>query len=450
MSDSIIMMDWTRHNEVSTDDLDRLIWNQIICSLLYDEVAIQDETIVCSRKLQQWFGNDEGFRLLEELFDRGGLKVLKRPLEAYPSTLKDIAQECPISGRRLHLKDYSVGNAGQRLRFTEQQVAFHSRLDAYLNSTHDRQAHRFTGSKRLVSTNLFKEFGELLVEVLTADKWQWWLNESFKHITERVRGDFEEYVRNPELAVRRIEDSARGEGTRLVPSGSDPLRLTTAIAVRVAKTYGSSTASELQDLIETVFAKPYCTREGADGRFGRHLHELPVELDSSPLLNEPEEAAAGQVEIVQLRLVDVPLPTAEPGFAAVVNEVRSKKSCQELRRTMESLDCAVLSRREGAIRKAIDDAADKWTWVADDFAREYSRNKIRARNVTFATFTGSILKGACYGLVFGFSVDEINKAITLTGSTLPSGLAPLVGAVYGRSKGCNRERCIPACWRLCH
>jgi len=429
------MMDWTRHNEVSTDDPDRLIWNQIICSLLYDEVAVQDETIVCSRKLPQWFGNDKGFRLLEELFDCGGLRVLKRPLEAYPSKYKDIAQECPITGRRLHLKDYSVGNAGQRLRFTKKQVAFHSRLDSYLNNTHGRHTHRFAGSKRIVSTSLFKEFGDLLVEVLTADKWQWWLNESFKHITERSREDFEEYVRNPELAVRRIEDSAPGEGTRLVPSGSGPLQLTTAIAVRVAMTYGGLTASELQDLIETVFAQPYCKREGADGRFGRHLHELPVELDSSPLLDEPEEATPGQVEIVQLRLVDVPLPTAEPGFAAVVNEVRSKTSCQELRRSMESLDYAVLSRREGAIRKAIDDAADKWTWVADDFAREYSRNKIGTKGVTLATFTVSVLKDAFYGLALGSTVDTIKKVFTTMDPTLPSGLAPIIGAAAGLAMG---------------
>lgn len=433
MSDSIIMMDWTRHNEVSTDDLNRLIWNQIIFSLLYDEVAIQDETIVCSRKLPQWFGNDKDFRLLEELFDCGGLKVLKRPLEAYPSSiLKDIAQESPISGRRLHLKDYSVGNAGQRLRFKEQQVAFHSRLDAYLNSTDGRQAHRFAGSKGLVSTNLFKEFGDLLVEVLIADKWKWWLDESFKNISKNVRDEFKDYVLNPELAVRRIEDSARGDGTRLVPPG--PLRLTTAMAVRVAKTYDRSTSSELQDLIETVFAKPYCKREGADGRFGLHLHELPVKLDSSPLLNEPEEAAPGQVEIVKLRIFDVPLPTAEPGFAAVVNKVRSKKSCEELRRTMKSLDSAVLSRREEAIRKAIDDTADKWTWVADDFAREYSRNKIkiRAKSVTFATFVANVLKGSCYGMLVGSSLNEINKAVTSGSAPFVSAVA--VGAAVGAAK----------------
>jgi hypothetical protein len=210
--------------------------------------------------------------------------------------------------------------------------------------------------------------------------------------------------------------------------------LTTAIAVRVAKTYDNETASELQDLIETVFAKPYCKREGADGRFGRHLHELPVELDSSPLLNEPEEAAPGQVEIVQLDIVDVPLPTAEPGFAAVVNKVQSKTSCQKLRMTMESLDRAVLSRREEAIRKAIDDAAEKWKWVADDFASEYSRKKIRARNVTFATFKVSVLKDAFYGLFFGSSLDVLNKVMTSTGSTEPSHL-PFLGAAFGAASG---------------
>ena len=48
MSSSIFMMDWTRENEVSANEWELFVWHQMICSLIHDEVAAQDETLVMS------------------------------------------------------------------------------------------------------------------------------------------------------------------------------------------------------------------------------------------------------------------------------------------------------------------------------------------------------------------------------------------------------------------
>lgn len=76
-------MDWTRDNEVSVDQWELFVWHQMICSLIHDEVAVQDETLVMSKKLPRWFGKPETFPILREVFEFGGLTVLRRPLEAY-------------------------------------------------------------------------------------------------------------------------------------------------------------------------------------------------------------------------------------------------------------------------------------------------------------------------------------------------------------------------------
>lgn len=75
-SDTIIMMDWTRDNEVpdhTNGGWRYFVWHQLICSLIHQDVEAQDETLVMSKNLPKWFGARETFPILEEVFDCGGL-----------------------------------------------------------------------------------------------------------------------------------------------------------------------------------------------------------------------------------------------------------------------------------------------------------------------------------------------------------------------------------------
>jgi hypothetical protein len=131
MCRSIVMVDWSLENQPTERYRDEFLWRQMLLSLLYDEVLAQDETLVCSEKMATWFRDSEKFRLLEELFDCGGITILKRPLGRYPSEqLKERASTAPIHARREHLQNFSVNNDGTRIQFDDNHVAFHNRLEA--------------------------------------------------------------------------------------------------------------------------------------------------------------------------------------------------------------------------------------------------------------------------------------------------------------------------------
>ena len=47
---SIVMVDWARHNEVTSSTRYEFLWHQMLLSLLYDEVFAQDEILLMQRK----------------------------------------------------------------------------------------------------------------------------------------------------------------------------------------------------------------------------------------------------------------------------------------------------------------------------------------------------------------------------------------------------------------
>src|SRR5882672_1577047 len=65
-----------------------------------DRLLGQDEIVVSSRKMADWFSDSDGFRLLEELIECHGLAVLKRPLGRYPEEMMERATTNPIHARR--------------------------------------------------------------------------------------------------------------------------------------------------------------------------------------------------------------------------------------------------------------------------------------------------------------------------------------------------------------
>src|SRR5260370_29082462 len=122
MKRSIVMIEWSRQNEPTHRNRDAFLWHQMLLSLLYDEVLAQDETIVSRNKMANWFAKGEDFRLLEEIFEIGGLTILKRPLQKYPDELKELAAKHPISARREQLTRFSVDNNGNAVVYKDRQL----------------------------------------------------------------------------------------------------------------------------------------------------------------------------------------------------------------------------------------------------------------------------------------------------------------------------------------
>lgn len=299
----------------------------MLLSLLYDELLVQDEILVCSEKMANWFPDVESFRLLEEFFAVGGITVLKRPLGKYPPGLREKAQKNPIHARVEHLAQFSVGNTGKPLRFTDEQRQFHNRLESCLLAV--PRAHRDAGSKKALGEELMQSFGSLLSQVLTDERYKKWRESKFPHISAKTAGDFVGLVQNPTVAIDRIRSS--GQQPRFTPERDMPV-FSTAVAVQAAATYPQDEANDIVSLIETVFAVPFCMDEDAVGRHSRALRELPL-----PLGRAVGKSEIARVVKVETRVkVPVGLPKPEPGFAEVIQQVR-ENSGKKLKNAMKWL-----------------------------------------------------------------------------------------------------------------
>lgn len=365
MSRSIVMVDWSRRNEPTTQTRDEFLWHQTLLSLLYDEVFAQDEILVCSQRMARWFGDEESFRLLEELVECGGLSVLKRPWERYPKELQEQALKQPIAARKVHLERFSVNNDGAPLQFNLEQLQFHKKLEGLLASRD--HAHRFAGSKKKQGKDLMQQFASLLAKVLTERKYKRWLRLRFKNITPEIADDFVQYIRDPDSAIDRLKAQMPDRPPKFTPQSGAPV-FSTALAVQVAAIYGEREAKELQDLIETVFARPFCEEEDAEGRYGSLLRELPF------LLKDEGRENAGPVDAVKvIEAVKIPvgLPSPGPNFANIIGKLRQLDSMKQLRKAMNQL---------GRDTKFAN-ATDAWNAVAADLAGLVSKNNLKEINM---------------------------------------------------------------------
>lgn len=398
---SIVLVDWWKDNEPTARSRDQFLWDLMILSLLYDEVLALDENILCSRTFPRWFRDAESFRLFEEVVDCGGIAVLKRPWQRYPKELQGLAQIEPIAARRRHLEQFSVDNHGTPLRFTPVQSAFHSRLETVLKNR--PRAHRYAGSENKLGNDLMKEFGALLASVLTDSRYESWLRSKFRAITPRATDDFVRFIHEPAMAIEHLRRERPDQPPRYTPRDGRPL-FDTAVAVQVAATYKDQ-ASELQDLIETVFATPFCQDEGADGRYGRRLRDLPIQEDRG--------GKTAPVVSVETRVsVPLTLPWPGAGFSKIIAGVRERESGKRLRRAMSSL----------AGDSAFETARAAWLAVAEDIASMATSAKMKKIDL------GLLMLRVGEGTLWGALTD-----FTLHPPTHPQELLALLarGALHG-------------------
>lgn len=415
MKRSIVMVEWSRDNEPTHSGRDEFLWHQILLSLLYDEVLAQDENIVCSSKMARWFPDNDSFRLLEEIFECGGLAVLKRPLERYPDELKERALTHPIGARREHVERFSVNNDGTAIQFKKSQLQFQNRLEVLLA---DRpRAHRPAGTQANSGSNLMQEFARLLAHVLTSSRYEPWLKSKFKHhITQSMAEEFVQYIDSPARAIDRIKEKHPNRSPKFTPQ-SGLLEFSTALAVQVASTYPPDTAKALQTLIEMVFARPFCQEEGAEGRYGRRLRDLP----SASQVDEAGDDRS--INVVGVETITLGLPALGPNFSKIINTVREKQSGKNLRRAMSEL----------GPEPTFASATNAWKDVAADLASGISSarmTEIKLQTVAVETGRGvicGVLAGGALAALLHQGADDI--AFPLMEATLGGFAGPLVDAV---------------------
>ncbi len=353
---SIVMIEWSRYVTPTHQKRDEFLWHQIVMSLLYDEVLAQDQTILCSKDMADWFGNRSDFGLLEELFECGGLVMLKRPSARYPAELRDKLSTHPIAARIEQLEKFSAHNDGSEVIFSPAQRQFHNLLENFIREPRRNYAHREAGVLTNRS-NLMGDFSQLLQEVLTDKRYEKWLKSEFQRITPAIAQDFVRFAEEPERAIARVY-SHRQTSPRVTPLSDKP-QFSTALAVQVASTYPNDAATALQSLVETVFARPFCQEENADGRYGRLLRSLPTDIE---LENAGESISLVHIEPSVLRL-----PTLRPGYSKIINAVREGKSGRNLRMAMGLFGADPIF---SSVTKA-------WNDVADDLASLMNSSETR-------------------------------------------------------------------------
>ncbi len=344
----IVISDWAGPFELEprAKDRDSLIWQLIIQSLLYDEVLIQDQVLVCSSKLAEWFTDEEAIPLLRDLFDMGSIVVLKHPLKAYgDDDLSDLASEWPVLARSKFIEKHS-SVADKPFRPDERQKEFHKVLEACLR----RDCQRFAGDSR--DFHLPDKFGLVLTQCLGLRTHQAWRERNFPGISPGMVADFIEFIESPAKALERLKTGPRG-------GAPNPLWFNTALGDQVAATYRPEEAKSMIELIESCMAHVFACGEAADERFGGGIYSVLTACEKQDLETEPEVIVQS---IVQSQL-NLPLP--RKGFGKAIREVREDAAGKNLRKSIKELGATI----------TFDDQKERWSEVAELMATKLPTTK---------------------------------------------------------------------------
>ena len=270
------------------------------------------------------------------------------------------------------------------------------------------------------------EFGDLLATVLTDRCYGKWLKTRFKNITPQVAEEFVGFIADPGKAIERVKRERPDRPAKFTPQSGRPV-FSTALAVQVAATYGGKKAKELQDLIETVFARPFCQDEGAEGRYGRLLRDLPI-----PLEVEDEETGNDKVVKVETTIrVPVRLPRPGPRFAKIIEEVRNSSSGKNLKTAMNQLGEDLI----------FVNATHAWQAVASDIASKASSTRVKEIELRMLVVT--VGKESFWGAMADFMLHPPDRVMDVPSAFVGPLLGRLFsvgGDLYARRLQANLER----------
>ncbi len=408
------MIEWARNNEPTHRSRNDFIWHQLLLSLLYDDVSAQDETIVCSKRLASWFSGASEFATFAKLLECGAIGLLKRPLGRYPTPeLQERARIYPIHARREHLEQFSVDNRGKPARFNPKQAQFHNLLEAHLID--HPHSHRFAGERAEPRSGLMIKFAARLREVLTDPRYAPWLKRRFRNLTVANAEEFVRSMSDRSRIIDRLRKSNLRIPARYDEDSVDPI-FDTAVAMQLAASFEPKSASAFQELIETVFAEPYCQEERSEGRYGRKLQALPlaVELDQDGRLPD--------VRVVHVEPISVGLPTPDADLPQIIHSIREKPSGRRLRDTMQTM---------GSEPNFVA-ATRAWKDVAADLAS--SMSAAQTRKVTIHTLVGESVRGAVFGFLGELAwAPELDHGLHLPLGAVTGATLDVSGNLLGRS-----------------
>lgn len=301
--------------------LPQLLPELAVYSLLYDEVLIREEDLITNRHILRMLSVPDNFEPFRDLLVSGLVKILRLPIEEYPTGRQFNPVRLPISARA---EEHELRRSykGKPWRPTKWEWKLFAELDDIV-AKHP-PASRF--HEPFESENVF---AAQMAEILeNRDSYQLKKHPVFGYLDETTADHFIRFCREPEEWQRFLHD----RGVHNFFGGPDPEFYRSSV-------YQCSrflpTPRAIRRLAESVYAATYCGRESSDGRYGgSELVELPYRFPSDEDFRQTLEDAV-RIEVI---------PTGAsatirlgPGIAAVLERTRESTEFLAIRRTLDAL-----------------------------------------------------------------------------------------------------------------
>lgn len=325
---SVVLTDWAADVDHLRADRDAIIYQLLILSLLYDEILIQDELLVLSDPLADWFGQREGIRIWEELLDVGSIVILRHPTSAYPTDeLRDYSQDHPIDARAKYIQQFGTKD-DRRFKPSDVHQKFYSNIEWCLRQGIGGM--REAGARRRIE--IMSHFSATLRSVLSNPGFSPWLKSCFPSLRHQDISRFCGYVTEPETLVKTLERK-RLLRKVLRDKNGQPI-LNRSLAYQGASLFPSAKEAAFRQIVQSAFAVPFCWRENAVGRYGGILKAVP------PPMTQPTSRRRLHTPLVTVDAhVNVPIamPRLEPGFSEAVAAIRETPAGKSLRDSVARL-----------------------------------------------------------------------------------------------------------------
>jgi len=420
---SVLLSDWAANVELpGMSSPEAALYELLLLSLLYDEVAVQDEVFALSSKLSEWLLRTQAEDLVAKLFDVGSLVVLTHPLSAYPENrLAELASKRPIAARAQYISEYSTKDDAP-FTSTLLQERLYDQIDSCLREM--PQSRREVGSRG--RRDLFGEFGYILRKVLSDRRYRSWVQAAFPGISDAMAADFLSYLHDPENVLRKADEKRRSLTVLRDPDGRPVLNR--SFWYQAASLYPRGEAEAMHQLIQTCFAAPFCDREKAVGRYGPALKELlllQAGMSEEPL--NPETLVSVEASID----VDLPLPRLDANFADAVRSVRDEDVGRQLRdavrRMGQDLDFA--------------EQVEAWRAVSEALAMKVTPFKTVVVRASLVTYGERAIAGAVIGGITSSLLGEpIAIPNELTGALISEGVGVIWDHGYEFTRTAFRQQ----------
>lgn len=315
----IILTHWNA-GVFSAKTLSQVLPELVVYALMYDEVLIREEDLLTNHPITSLLSDPDNLRFFEELLATGAVKLLRLPVQEYPTGRQFDPTRLPITARA---EEHELRRTfkGRPWRPTAKEKRLFGRLDRVV-SDHE-SASRF--HRPFPEGN---PFADELAEVLeNRDVYGLASVPSFRQIDPHTADAFIRFCREPGAWLRFLQDA----GVRTPITGPDAGFFRSA-AYQCSKLL--PTPSRMQHLVESAYAATYCDREASEGRYGGRLVELPV--------NRRVRQSGDWVDDIMVRVAAAPTSAAvsiciDPRTAAVVALTRESDAFEQLQRTLAQL-----------------------------------------------------------------------------------------------------------------